>query len=52
MITDKVSAALDVPKGEDDMFRFIGIDIRKVENVKDSNIQRGHVLASGILQGI
>ena len=32
MITEKVSAALDVSKVEDDKLRFTGIDIRKIEN--------------------
>lgn len=32
MITEKISAALDVSKVEDDKFRFTGIDIRKVED--------------------
>ena len=32
MVTEKVSATLDVSKGENDCFRFTGIDIKKVED--------------------
>ena len=32
MVTEKVSAALDVSKVEDDCFRFTGIYIKKVED--------------------
>ena len=32
LITDKVSAVLDISKVEDDKFRFTGIDIRKMED--------------------
>ena len=32
MIMEKVSAALDMSKVEDDKFRFTGIDIKKVED--------------------
>ena len=32
LVTEKVSAALDVSKVEDDSFRFTGIDMKKVED--------------------
>ena len=32
MVTEKLSATLDVSKVEDDSFRFTGIDIKKVED--------------------
>ena len=36
MVTEKVSAALDVSKVEDDSFRFTGIDIKKVDGIEIS----------------
>ena len=36
MVTEKVSAALDVSKVEDDSFRFTGIDIKQVDGIEIS----------------
>ena len=40
MITERVSAVLDVSKVEDDKFRYTGIDIKKVKNWNWMNMRR------------
>ena len=34
MVTEKLSATLDVLKVEDDSFRFTGIDIKQVDGIE------------------
>ena len=36
LVTEKVNAALDVSKVEDDSFRFTGIDIKQVDGIEIS----------------
>ena len=36
MVTEKLSATLDVSKVEDDSFRFTGIDIKQVDGIEIS----------------